>query len=165
VRRKGTPGVSEIILKIDNVDYAYAHGITDEMNRYQPFLLSMLLGYRLDLKPGELEEIIKIVFMIWEYFRANQNVRNTKLTEQGFERIQKRNIELIKYLEGESQPSDIRNITSSDLDHLKSKALLTGIFFRFNTKNALLKMDTTTKGTLLIGMKSVIECFEEIGNK
>jgi hypothetical protein len=108
--------------------------------------------------------VIKIVFIIWEYFRENKNIKNKKLTEQHFERIQKRNMGLLKYLEGESEPKEILNITSTDLDHLKSKAFLTGIFYRFDTQSDLVKIDIATKGTVLIGMKSVIECFEEIGN-
>ena len=71
---------------------------------------------------------------------------------------------MLKYLEGESDPVEMLNITSSDLDHVKSKALLTGIFYRFNTQSSLVKIDMATRGTILIGMKSVIECFEEIGN-
>ena len=156
--------ISEIINKIDKIDNDYFNKITDEMNQYQPFLSSMLLGYQFDLKPEEHGEIIKIGFLIWEYFRENKNIRNKKLTEQHFEKIQKRNIGLLKYLEGESDPVELLNITGSDLDHLKSKALLTGIFYRFNTQAVLVKMDAPTKGTILIGMKSVIECFEEIGN-
>ncbi len=107
---------------------------------------------------------MKIFFIIWEYFRGNENIRHKQLTEQHFERILKRNLEMLKYLEGESDPAELHNITGSDLDHLKSKALLSGIFFMFDTQSSLVKMDITTKGTLLIGMKSVIECFEEIGN-
>ena len=49
--------ISEIVLKIDHIDIEYVNSITDEINQYQPFLLSMLLGYQLDLKPKELEEL------------------------------------------------------------------------------------------------------------
>jgi len=156
--------ISEIINKIDRIDSDYFNVITDEMNQYQPFLLSILLGYRFDFKPEEVGEIIKIVFVIWEYFRENKNIRHKKLTEQHFERILKKNLGMLKYLEGESDPAELLNITASDLDHLKSKALLTGIFYRFDTQSILMKIDLGTRGTLLIGMKSIIECFEEIGN-
>lgn len=154
--------ITKIITKIDRIDSDYFNVITDEMNQHQPFLLSILLGYRFDFKPEEVGEIIKIVILIWEYFRENKNIKHKKLTEQHFERILKRNLGMLKYLEGESDPSEMLNITSSDLDHLKSKALLTGIFYRFDTQSALVKMDLGTKGTILIGMKSVIECFEEM---
>ena len=119
--------ISEIVLKIDHIDVDYVNSITDEINQYQPFLLSMLLGYQLDLKPEEIEEISKIVFMIWEYFREANNIKNKKIAEEHFERLEKRNVGMLKYLEGESKPDEIFHITSSDLGHLKSKALLTGI--------------------------------------
>jgi len=157
-----TERISEILIRIDKIDFDYVNTLTDEMNQYQPFLISILLGYRFDLKPEEVEEIIKIFFIIWEYFRENNNIRNEKLTEQQFERLEKRNIGLLKYLEGESDPDERLDITSIDLQHLESKAFLTGIFYRFNTREPLLKMDGKTRGTLLIGMKSLIECFEEI---
>lgn len=44
-----TARISEIITKIDKIDIEYFHVITNEMNQYQPFLLSILLGYRFDL--------------------------------------------------------------------------------------------------------------------
>jgi len=154
--------ISEIVLEIDHIDVEYVNSITDEINQYQPFLLSMLLGYQLDFKPEEFEEISRIVFMIWEYFREANNVKNKKMTEESFEKLEKRNIGLLKYLEGESDPVEKLTITSSDLGHLKSKALLTGIFYRFDTRSPLLNMNPKTKGILLIGMRSLIECFEEI---
>ena len=40
--------ISEIINKIDKIDNDYFNKITDEMNQYQPFLSSMLLGYQFD---------------------------------------------------------------------------------------------------------------------
>jgi hypothetical protein len=46
---------------------------------------------------------------------------------------------------------------------LSSKALLAGIFLRFNTQYALTRIKTETKGILLIGIKSLIESLEEIG--
>jgi len=67
------------------------------------------------------------------------------LTEQQFERLEKRNIGLLKYLEGASEPEEKLDITSSDLDHLRSKALLTGIFYRFDTRVPLMKMDAKAK--------------------
>ncbi len=44
-----TARISEIITKIDKIDIEYFHVITNKMNQYQPFLLSILLGYRFDL--------------------------------------------------------------------------------------------------------------------
>lgn len=69
---------------------------------------------------------------------------------------------LLKYLEGEPGHEGKLEVIASDLEHLNSKALLTGLFLRFNTQNELINMKPETRGILLIGMKSLIECFEEI---
>ena len=55
-----TAKIAAIIAKIDNMDTDYFNVITDEINQYQPFLLSILLGYRFDFKAEEVGEFIKI---------------------------------------------------------------------------------------------------------
>ena len=154
--------INAILTLIDNIDNNKANTITDEINKYQPFLISLMLGYRLDMQPEQTEDIIKIVFLIWEFFKECNGIKNKKLTEDQFERLQKRNIGLLKYLEGEPESDEKRYVTSSDLGNLRSKALLTGIFYRFKNQKSLIEMDVETKGIVLIGLKSLIECFEEI---
>jgi len=151
-----------ILTRIDNIDNNNANTITDEIYEYQPFLISMMLGYRLDMKPEQTEDIFKIVLLIWEFFKECNGIKNKKLTEDQFERLQKRNIGLLKYLEGEPDPDEKRYVTSSDLGILRSKALLTAIFYRFKNQKSLIEMNIETKGIVLIGLKSLIECFEEI---
>jgi hypothetical protein len=120
------------------------------------------LGYRFDTSAEELEEIMKVYFLIWEYFKNNERVQTKKLTETDFERIQKRNIGMLDYATGETGWEETKGIYSADIQNLKSKALLAAVFFRFNTRAALLKMDTERKGIILIGIKSFIECFENV---
>ena len=128
-------------------------------------MISILLGYRLDLKEKELEEIMKIIFIIWEYFKNFDKIHKIKISEKLFEKIQQRNIHMLKYIEGESGQIVQNNVVESDLRHLHSKALLSGIFFQFNQKKPLIEMNNEKKGIILIGMKSLIECFDEINTK
>jgi hypothetical protein len=157
-----TTRVGEIIKKINNISDDYARSESDVIFQQQPFLISLVLGHQNDLSAGEIEELTKLLFIIWEYFKHNGNIRRVKVTELQFEKIQLRNMYLLKYLEGEPGQKEKTEVITSDLEHLNSKALLTGIFLRFNTQEALIKMKTETKGILLIGMKSLVECFEEI---
>ena len=90
------------------------------------------------------------------------HVKKRELTEIQFERVQKRNVDFFKYLDGETSEKDFNNTTSMDLGNLQSKALLTGVLLRFNTVPILLNMNYETKGIVMIGIKSLIECFEEI---
>jgi hypothetical protein len=151
-----------LLVKIDNIDEKYAHEISDEIFKQQPFFLSVLMGYYLDTTPEELEEIMKIYFLIWEYFKQQKSLPTKKVTEAYYEKIQNRNIQMLKYAEGEPKQSEVMKIYSNDLLNLKSKALLTAVLFRFNNRPVLLKMDEKKKGIITFGIKSFIECFETI---
>ncbi len=157
-----TGRLAELIKKIDQVDAAYTDRVSDEIFQRQPFFLSVLLGYRFDVSMEELEEIMKIYFLIWEYFRSNPNIQKKQVSQAYFEKAQAKNIEMLKYGEGEPGKLEKTKVYSYNLQKLKSKALWTAIFFRFDNRPMLQKMDTETKGFILIGMKSFIDCFETI---
>ena len=150
-----------LLQKIDSVDAYYVDSITDDIYKKQPFLLSVLLGYHLDVTPLHLEELMKCYFLIWEYFKDNKNVQTKKITKELFEKIQARNISMLTYTDGESERQQTV-IYDHDLQNLKSKALMTAIFFRFNTQANLADMDGEIKGMILMGIKTFIECFEII---
>jgi len=153
--------LSEFLKKIDKIDAEYVNTTSDEIFKFQPFFLSVLLGYRLDVSTDELEEIMKIYFIIWEYFRLNPNVQTKQVTEPCFNKIQERNIKMLWYSNCETE-SDKLKIYSNDLQNLKSKSLMTAILFRFYERSTLLQMNIQTKGAVMIGIKSFIECFETI---
>ena len=160
-----TAKITQLIYKIDNIDEVYVNSESEIISQKQPFLISLLLGYRLDLKENELEEIMKIVFIIWEYFKSFKQTHKIKVSDKQFEKIQRRNINMLKYFDGEYGQSAKYNFVESDLRHLNSKALFTGILFQFNHKKSLIEMNSEEKGIILIGMKSLIECFDEINAK
>lgn len=163
--KKESAKISELIKKIDAIDENYANSESDVISRQQPFLISLILGYRLDFGINELEEITKLIFLIWEYFKGNRQIQNIKISENQFEKILNRNIHMLKNFEGEIGQKAKLDLVFSDLGHLKSKALLTGIFLQFNCKYSLKNMKSEEKGSVLIGMKSLIECFEEVIQK
>ncbi|NLO69872.1 MAG: hypothetical protein GX102_02755 [Porphyromonadaceae bacterium] len=154
--------LADFQVKIDNIDEGYVNEISDEIFKQQPFFLTVLLGYRLDTSPEELEEIMKIYFLIWEYFKQYKNLPTKKVTEAHFEKIQNRNIQMLQYIEGEPEQNDKLKIYSDDLQNLKSKALLAAVLFRYNHKPVLLKMDEYKRGIIFVGIKSFVECFETI---
>jgi hypothetical protein len=152
----------KVQIKIDNIDAEYVNLISDEIFQKQPFFLTVLLGYRLDTTAIELEEIMKIYFLIWEYFRTNKKVQTIKVTEDYFETIQNKNIAMLQYADGGLDDVEKTKIYSSDLGNLKSKALFTAVLYRYNERTVLLKMEERKRTIILIGIKSFIECFETI---
>jgi len=160
--KEETNNLAGLLKKMDQIDYEYADAITDEIYKIQPFFLSVLLGYSYDVTREELDEIMKIYFVIWEYFRSNPNVRKQKVTEEQFNKIQKKNIWMLKYFEGESDENKKLNIYADNIRNLRSKSLLTSVLFRFDNRPILSKMRSDHKGPVLIGIKSFIECFESL---
>jgi len=160
--RNESKKVRRIIQKVEKIDANYVSSESEIINQKQPFLISLLLGFRDDLKETELEEIMKIIFIIWEYFKSSDQINKTMISENLYSKILKRNINLLKYLEGEDNSSSISEITEIDLSNLRSKALFSGIIFQFKNKRPLIEMNNEIKGYVLIGMKSLIECFDEI---
>jgi len=156
-----TRKLAESIKKIDHIDADYVNIISDEIFKFQPFLLSVLLGYKMDVSKYELEELMKIYFLIWEYFRLNSNVRTKQLKESYYNKILKKNFEMLNYSKDEPKGNQVE-IYSSDLQNLKAKSLFTAILYRFNERDILLKMSVEIKGAVILGIKSFIECFETI---
>jgi len=152
--------LSDLMVKIDRMDPEYVTMLSDEIFKQQPFFLTVLIGYRLDVKPAELEEIMKLYFLIWEYFRSNKNVQTKKITEADFEKVQDRNIEMLRHLQCEEYQSDKLNVFLNDLGNMKSKSLLASVHFRYKTIPTLMKMNEESKGIIFIGIKCFIECFE-----
>ena len=146
------------------MDGQYVNTESDIMSQQQPFIISLLLGYNHGLKAPELEEMMKIIFLIWEYFKDMKQINEVKISESQFERIHQRNIYMLKYFEEEKDESEKLDFVDSVLRHLNSRALFTGVLYQFNQKQALLDMRDKERGILLIGLKSLIECFEEIVN-
>ena len=132
--------IGQLIKKIELIDKKYVNEESDKISQKQPFLISLILGYRFDLKPLELEEIMKIIFLIWEFFKEHHQAETEKITEPQFVRIQQRNVHMLKYFEGELSENSKLEVISADLENLKSKTLFTGVIFQFNQKIALLNM-------------------------
>lgn len=154
--------IAALVKKIDNIDAVYVDKISDEIYLKQPFYLTVLMGHRFDTTPEELEEVMKIYLLVWEYFRSNINVQTKKVTEKSFDKNKDRLIKMLQYAEGEPLDQGKMEIYSTDLGNLKSKTLWAAVLFRTTERAALIKMDVSKKGMVLIGIKSFIECFETL---
>jgi hypothetical protein len=154
--------VAGLLKQCDTIESKEANLLYDEIYEEQPFLLSVLLGYRFDVSVFELEEIIKLYFLIWKYFKIIKPGKRPRITESDFTKIERRNIQMLTYADGETNETDKQEIYGADIQHIKSKALLTAILFRWNERPNLQQMNTAAKGTVLIGVKSFIDCFESV---
>ena len=127
--KKESQIVGQLIKKIELIDKEYISKESDFISQKQPFLISLILGYRVDLRGFELEEVMKVIFLIWEFFKNHNQIEHTKISETQFMRIEQRNIHMLKYFEGEQGNKAKLELISTDLANLKSKSLFTGIIF------------------------------------
>ena len=148
--------------KVDRADEDYVTSISAEIFQYQPFLLSVIIGYRFDLSAVELEEIMKNYFLVWESVKNNHKVFKTKVTKSKFEKSELKTKQMIFYLNKETNQQDIFEGYFSRWGNLRSKALMTSIIHRYNTRDGLIEMKLETRGITLIGTLSFIECFENL---
>lgn len=132
-------------------DLFWANTVTDELFRYQPFLLSMLMGYKPDLSPSELDEALQLYIAIWEYFKVDPKVKTTAITEARFYHFHDLNVLLFATMD----PIELKTTT----------ILLAELFKQFVSRPALLHMETQKRAALMIAVKSRIECFEELRKK
>ena len=110
----------------------------------------------------ELEEIIKIYLLIWEYFKNNPKVQRVKITEKSFVDRCLKNAHMFNYVEGEQDNQIKKEIYTNDLLRIKSKTLLAMTLLRFDTRPILLEMNSEIKVMIMVGIKSFIECFEAL---
>jgi hypothetical protein len=157
-----TKKLAPLFAKIDTIDAGYVEATSKEISQYQPFLLSLLLGYRLDVTMPEVEEIMKIYFLLWEYFKDQKNIKYYPITKRQFMQAEERNIAFLRYLEGEPSPAATTEVTGLDLENVRSKTLYAGILYRFKHRVVLAEMEERNKGIVLIGVKSLLDCFENI---
>jgi hypothetical protein len=153
--------LASLIKMIDEINVSMVDKISDEIYVQQPFFLQVLLGYSLDLTQEEFEEVIKMYLLKWEYFKAYRKI-SKKITESDFMKTQMKYVEMLKYIDGETDQNEKKKVYAIDLQNHISKSLWTAIIFRFDTRPILFKMDTEKKGPVMIGIRSFIDCFENL---
>lgn len=156
-----TSQVAEIIKFCDAADLKTLEQVADEIYRYQPFVISIFLGFKDDVDIYQHDELLRILLIIWLFFQNRKNVKRAQITEKQFEARQRKNAAFLKYLDGE--PKQVQEqATADNLGALKSKALFTVFLFKLKEGPALKKLDPELSGIILVGMKSLIESFEEL---
>lgn len=153
--------VERITSMIDHITPTYVDKISDKLYQYQPYLISLVLGDHMDLLPLEVEEMMKIYLMLWEYYQHKENIKKVPLSQSVFTQKQNKNIQYFNYLETQSQAGR-KFATDLSMADVHSKYLLGAILKRFQTRPTLVNMGHQKKVAYLISCKSLVECFDDI---
>lgn len=150
--------------RLDHIDEDYTHRTSDEMYKCQPFMISMFLGYRLDVNDAELGEIMKLFFLIWECFKDEKNIRTIQLTEASYEKVHSGNLKFFKALENQSDENAKEGLTNKDLQALsvRSQYLLASVVEAFHARPVLHQMRIEKKVAILVGLKTLVQSLDAL---
>ncbi|MBK9448095.1 MAG: hypothetical protein IPN95_01495 [Bacteroidetes bacterium] len=132
--------------------------VTD-FERCQHFLEDMLEGYEFDLEPPALEAMAQCYFVIWEHFKDKKNSQKRAIAESQFIRLHKRNLQAIQASDNPGNPAFS---TLFVFQNPASVLLMEGIQKRFEGKPELQTLPLFTRTELLLDLRSLIDCFEEV---
>ncbi len=150
--------------RLEQNDIGLITQLSDELNKYQPLVLAIMLSLQEKHPLHTVDELMKLYFLIWSHFRSVPACLKRQLSEDTFEAAYKRNLNMLKYLEGESIQDEKTKITQSDLLKVKSRDLLAMILHCLNHWPQLKQLSTRDKSLELLAMKSLIESFERFFN-
>ena len=159
---KETRDLATIINFCDQADNKTLEQVVDDIYRYQPFLISLFLGYKDDVTPHQHDELIRIIIIIWLFFKDYKGVKKQTINDIQFEQQQQKNVQFLQYLEGEPTLHAQSVTTELNLQQLQSKALFTAVLYRVLEGQHLQHLDTEEQGIMILSLKSLIECFESL---
>jgi hypothetical protein len=155
--------IDELVLLSDQMDALSAEEISqigDEIFMFQPFMLSNMVGFHLDVSKPVHSEIIKLYFLLWKYYKKKDSV-SVKITLEQFEKVNDRDIAILKQLSNQHGTPQFMETLIGDMQKTRSKSLLSIFYFRFETRPVLKDCNNELKIIILNGLKSFITCFDE----
>ena len=136
--------------------------LTDELHTHQPIVLSIMLSLPEKHPMPISDELMKLYLLVWSHFRSEPACRQKRLSENAFETTYQRNLNMLKYLEGETEKAEKRRITASDLHKVKSPELIAVIIHCLNHWPQLNTLNINNKGLELLSLKTLIEALEAL---
>jgi len=103
-------------------DFDFANRSTEDIYQYQPFLLSVIMGYKMDLPPAPLDALVKLYIILWEYFKNEPNVRKVTITQQQYEKAEDSQVSKLQTLDRLTSAKQKETAIANDLNKSASKA-------------------------------------------
>ena len=154
--------VESLIRMIDSQEQDYFMKVLDEMQLYQPFLLSVLLGYQFDLTPPQHERVIKIFVLIWAYFGDRKNLRKKQIRDADLEHRLAGNIRTLERFEKETTTKGKDAVFTDDMARVNATGLYAAIFHMVHSDKLFEKMGIRDRAYLVMGLKNIIESIEAL---
>jgi len=159
---KDTAKVASLIRMIELQDQVYFLKVLDEMHEFQPFLLSVLIGYQYDLTPLQHEKVIKIFALIWEYFGDHENLRKKQIRESDLKQIVAGSLHTLQSYDKETSTDGKNAAFNEDMARINATKLYLAIFYLINSDKEFDNMGVIERTYLAMGLKHIIECIEAL---
>ncbi len=154
--------IHRIAERINNYDTDYISRLMSEAAGKQAYFAASVMQLTGDLEPEASEDMLSLYLAVWGLFLQYPGCCETEVTQQQFERVQQRNISMFNYLEEEDDIKLFGQVVHDDHKRLKNEAIMQYVSHCFQTLPSLIQMEMNDYCVQLIGIKSFIECFEEI---
>lgn len=145
-------------------DKPYIRLLLDEIRVYQPFLGSCMLGYTVDFKGAEADAVFMLHLLLWAAYRDKPACRKTAITESRYNKTMNRNIFFFKYLEKEEGAPAFNDAVTEDLQKNNHGIQIAFINLCIKQWPSLANLNNEKRNEVIIGIKSFVECFEELGS-
>ena len=152
--------VKKLIKKVENLDLIEASNLSERIVKNQPFIMSLLIGYKFDVKEEELEDIMKMLFVTYLFFEESTEINKKQIDSKIFEERQTLNVKFLKYFSEDQNDENKSETNKHYLSNLRYKSLFTGLLLMSNTQKYFKSMDGELKGIIMVGMKTLIDCLE-----
>jgi hypothetical protein len=143
-------------------DFDYANNITDELYRCQPFILSTIMGYKMDVAIEDLPDLINLYVLIWLFYRDRKNVRTIKITEQQYSKQESRFVAMLKKYETTISAAAKNKMIDEDLNSFSSKSLYAMLVSECRENKILHRLNWESGGAVFAGYITLIKCLDEI---
>lgn len=152
--------VAALLKKVKQLDLTEVESISARMVEHQPYMMSLLLGYRFDVEKDQLDDVMRMLFLIYLFFERKTEIKKKQIDAEEFRKHQSKNGHYLKYLEGTKGRKAIAKINEEYLAHLRYISLFTGVIDLAQTQVSFQRIDPEVKGIVVLGMKTLIDCLE-----
>lgn len=154
-----------MLTNLDRLESEETEELIDDVYSKQPFLVSLILGYKTAFREERSVEITKLILLVYQYFELKNLIGEEQITPELFERKQQKNISLAEYAGSDADENEKVEKVTADILGLKSIVLLACVWVAFDAKKPLMYMSMDDQEPVLMALKSLIECFEELSGE
>lgn len=151
-----------IMERVDRMDAAARNQTGTEIARFQPVILGVFNSRRSELSLDEQAEVLRLCFIIWEYFKIRKPLREVKITPSQYLRYRSNETAFINYLAKE-EPVQGKRAEDLAFSAIHSRVLWTAIIRRSYQSKVLQDIiGRNPAGLYLLDLRALIKCFDEI---